>query len=348
MPTLLCTRRRFLLLFWSAALVTKVNAWWPDYSCRALDCHSSSSAASHRKRCSGGATSSVHLPVSVACRAVPTDSDGDDVCRETLGAALGKMAAVTESGFASQFNQRRMNLVEVRQSSVPGAGLGLFAKKALKSGTVISFYPAHILGMEVGDRIRRISLDGITGQVEEQNGDVDDDAPPKVDDAYLHHILGKRPLMHADIAQDLGGAAMFLDVDMMRPESPGWDSHRINDGATVLINSEDGVLTYYRASRQAKNCVHVPFGPSPILATVTTKKVKKGEELFTTYGCSYWLAPLMEETGESSETEMTDNIISEAKEVAMDVLKGMKGAALTHASEAVQLQAEFDKPCAAK
>ena len=224
MPTLVC--RRFVLLFWSAALADKATAWWPDYSCRGLDCRSSSSAASHRKSCRGGATSSVHvlhLPVSVVCRAVPTDSDGDDVCRETLGAALGKMVAVTESGFASRFNQRRMNSVEVRQSSVPGAGLGLFAKKALKSGTVISFYPAHILGIEVGDRIRRISLDGSTGQVEEQNEDADDDAPPKVDDAYLHHILGKRPLMHAGIAQDLGGAAMFLDVDMMRPESPGWD-----------------------------------------------------------------------------------------------------------------------------
>lgn len=31
MPTLVC--RRFVLLFWSAALADKATAWWPDYSC---------------------------------------------------------------------------------------------------------------------------------------------------------------------------------------------------------------------------------------------------------------------------------------------------------------------------
>lgn len=39
---------------------------------------------------------------------------------------------------------------------------------------------------------------------------------------------------------------------------------------------------------------------------------------------------------------MTESIISEAKEVAMDILKGMKSVAVTCSSEASELQAIFD------
>jgi hypothetical protein len=115
--------------------------------------------------------------------------------------------------------------------------------------------------------------------------------------------------MKTDIIKDLGGSSIFISVDVDtsssqggssggdddddgvdgaadRFSSVGFDSHRINDGATVLSNTESGALSYYRASRNAANCAHVPFGPSPLLATVTTRKVQRGEELLTTYGCS--------------------------------------------------------------
>lgn len=268
------------------------------------------------------------------------DEEGvdEDCCRRTMGEALTNMATISDAGFAAKFNKRRIQSVELKASSIPGAGLGLFAKKKIKAGTIISFYPAHIIGMDIGESVRRVSLDAL-GRTHEQH---EEDDTSNQD--YLHHILGKRPLMKADLAKDLGGQTLFVDVDMSRPELPGWSSHRINDGATVLENSEDGVLTYYRASRKAKNCVLVPFGPSPLLATVTTKKVGKGDELFTTYGCSYWLESLLTGTGEAEETSMTESIVLEAKEVAMDVLRGMQSVAVTNAGEAEELQAVFDAP----
>ena len=55
--------------------------------------------------------------------------------------------------------------------------------------------------------------------------------------------------MKVNIAQDLGGKSIFLDVYIAQKESIGFDSHRINDGATVSINSEDGALDYYQVSR---------------------------------------------------------------------------------------------------
>eukprot|EP00566_Odontella_aurita_P019173 CAMPEP_0113560788 /NCGR_PEP_ID=MMETSP0015_2-20120614/19621_1 /TAXON_ID=2838 /ORGANISM="Odontella" /LENGTH=308 /DNA_ID=CAMNT_0000462523 /DNA_START=131 /DNA_END=1057 /DNA_ORIENTATION=- /assembly_acc=CAM_ASM_000160 len=266
-----------------------------------------------------------------------SSADGSDESsrRRTLDLALAKMAGIGEEEFAARFNKRRMKSVEVKKSSIPGAGLGLFAKAKIKAGTIISFYPAHTLGIDLGDSIQRVSRDASGKTHEQQEGDSDE--------AYLHHILGKRPLMKADITGDLGGEAIFLDVDMTRKESPGFNGHRINDGATVLSNTEGGVLEYYEASRKAKNCAHVPFGPSPLLASVTTKKVNKGSELFTTYGCSYWLSSLLEGT-EEEETDMTEDILLEAKDVAMDVLKGMRSAEVTHASEAEELQAIFDSP----
>lgn len=58
-----------------------------------------------------------------------------------------------------------------------------------------------------------------------------------------------------------------------------------------------------------------------------------------------WLDVLLKETGETEETNTnTELIISEAKNVAMDVLKAMRDAAVTHASESEELQAIFDAP----
>jgi hypothetical protein len=56
-----------------------------------------------------------------------------------------------------------------------------------------------------------------------------------------------------------------------------------------------------------------------------------------------WLESLLKETGEA-ETDMTESIVLEAKEVAMDILKGMRGLKLTNASEEEELQAVFDAP----
>ena len=267
-----------------------------------------------------------------------------DVRRRTLEAALAKMVAIGEKDFASSFNKRRLRSVEVKESSIAGAGLGLFAKEKMKAGTIIGFYPAHMIGINVGESIEKVSIDSGTGQIKYESKESEDSSYSySTDQSYLIHILGNRKLMKTDIQQDLGGETIFIDVDLGQQEQPGFISHRINDGATVTTNNQEGVLEYYQASRRAKNCVLIPFGPSPLLAAVTTKKVNKGDELFTTYGCSYWLEALLKETGEAEETNTnTELIMLEAKGVAMDILKGTRDAAVTHAREAGELQTIFD------
>ena len=87
----------------------------------------------------------------------------------------------------------------------------------------------------------------------------------------------------------------------------------INDGAKITENTEKGVLDYYKKSKKEKNCIHIPFGPSPIMATVTTKKVKKGQELLTTYGGTYWLGVWLVVHGEEG-VVITNEIQKEIKE----------------------------------
>jgi hypothetical protein len=249
-------------------------------------------------------------PSSVGATGGIDDGGRDDLRRRTLDAALRKMRSIDDPAFGPNFNMRRMRSVEVRESSLPGAGLGLFATSGIRSGTIVTFYPVHAIGIVDavgGGALRRVSADVGTGRTREGGaaipGDVGSDDGGGSDDdfdgSYLLHVFGSRPLMDADVSRDLGGSSIFVDVDPARVGPPrtgedgaaaiascGFDGHRVNDGATVLSNDEGGALAYYRASRAAKNCVHVPFGPSPLLALVSTRKIRRGDELLTTYGCS--------------------------------------------------------------
>jgi hypothetical protein len=257
----------------------------------------------------------------------------DDICLRVIGQSIRKMEMIQD--FVAE---QIPNLVEVRQSTVTGAGMGLFVKETIPAGTLVAFYPAHVVGINLGETTRRITLDKSGKSMEQHTWE--ENALSGLD--YIQYVIGNRPILSNHIAKDLGVDSIFLDVDIKRKSIPLWNAHMINDGAIVLSNTEDGVLKYYQDSRVAKNCVTIPFGPSPLLATITSKNLRRGEELFTTYGCSYWLESLIKQTGEMEETCMSDSIVYESKNVALDIFNIMKAATLKYKHQVLELESFFN------
>lgn len=137
---------------------------------------------------------------------------------------------------------------------------------------------------------------------------------------------------------------MYLDVNPNRNDEldGAWTSHYINDGTSMLDCGsvrETDIEQYYFRSTKAKNCIHIPFGPSPTLATITTKKVKKGEELFTSYGVVYWLGAMAEPSSESASTpSMTQKIHSQILESARDLKNAMEGCKIAYETEMLDFE----------
>ena len=228
------------------------------------------------------------------------------------------------------YSKLRKN-VEIKESSIPGAGLGLFAKKAMKANTIVSFYPAHALGFDS----EGIDSSFVSEGEEDQDYFINN---PSTKSAYLH--CTDQPIFERSSLLTTIPEPLYLDVNPQRKIMDGWMSQLINDGATVDENSEAGVLRYYQATKRAKNCIHIPFGPSPILATVTTKKVKKGEELFTTYGGTYWLGVWLDVHGEEG-VGITNSIQREIQQTARDLVQSMKSVKVVY-EQLEELQRSFD------
>jgi hypothetical protein len=278
------------------------------------------------------------LKPSVRWATAPSEHDVDDA-NERMREALAKMNVVMTSDFflssptLKQFYTKLIKNIEVRESSIPGAGRGLFASKAIKANTIVSFYPAHALGMDSESPFVTAAANTDDQQYFASN--------PSSKSAYLHcadqPIFGRSSILGTTTNEPL-----YLDVNPQRRLVDGWVSQMINDGATVMDNSETGILNYYRETKRAKNCIHIPWGPSPVLATVTTKKVLKGEELLTTYGGTYWLGVWLNVHGQEG-VAITDAIQSEIKESAQDLFASMKSVSVVYANQLEAFQSEFDK-----
>jgi hypothetical protein len=240
-------------------------------------------------------------------------------------------ASTTSSLAMTSLFQGKKSVVTVSQSSVPGAGMGLFAQEDIKAGTIISLYPVHGLGVDFGDSSMVMGLDPSDQDYFDNN--------PK--DDYLLYLIGSRPLgKTTNMADVFGDAPLFVDANPSRgPTNTHWLSNYINDGAIVGTNTEQGIVDYYQLSRELKNCVLVPFGPSPIMASITTQDVSKGQELFTTYGCSYWIQYIGD--GNEEMVDVTEQIQAGVQQTAQDLFQTFRTAQTKYAKEAIAFQRAF-------
>ena len=274
-------------------------------------------------------------------------SDGGDTTAASLEApllgALGKMNKVMAADFfmsqpsLRQLHGKSTKSIAVKDSSIKGAGKGLFATKNIQRGSIVSFYPAHSLGIELGQSQMWVSTNDSDKEYFAKN--------PAGSSSYLHATdqpIFNRPSILADISPELKDVPIYLDANPNREVDPLWVSQYINDGAIVTSNDEMGVSQYYEQSKRKKNCIHIPFGPSPIMATVATRKIKKGEELFTSYGCVYWLGVLYSDQ-EGNGPDLTGQIQQQIKESALDLFEVMKSVLTTHGNQIEELKRAYDE-----
>lgn len=263
---------------------------------------------------------------------------------ECLAQSVQRMSQVMTTEFfdaspvLSVMQSQCLKRVEIKESTIPGAGRGLFATTNIKSGTIITFYPAHALGID----------DGLSPQFSYLPQDeAYFQSHPCSQSSYLHctdQPLFQRQSILSQTIPAMSDVPLYLDVNPHRDDivvGP-WLSHMINDGAVVQSNSVESILEYYVQSKEKKNCIHIPWGPSPVMATVTTKKVKKGEELFTSYGGTYWLGVLLDVRGEQG-VAISKEIQDKIQETALDSVNSMKAVSGVYEQQEAAMHAEFNK-----
>ena len=153
--------------------------------------------------------------------------------------------------------------VHVASSSTHGRGL--FATQDLPQRTVAALYPVDALGLDVADGSMQLAVSS-------------DDA-----DYFsgLECPASYRLLIHEE-------SGLCIEANPERPLFDGWLGHMINDGDLCRAAAPEEVSRYRQASLARQNCVFVPFGTAPLVAAVTTRPVRAGGELLTSYGLPYW------------------------------------------------------------
>ena len=146
--------------------------------------------------------------------------------------------------------------------------LGVFASTDLAKDSIVSFYPVHSIGL--GEQ--RLA----------QNSD-DTEFWKTATNAYRSMML------HAAVQEFAPG--VYVDVNLHRADTAGWLAHRANDAAPCDCSNDATILDYYEQCGALCNTVLVPFGSAaPILALMTTREVRQGEELLVSYGHEAWAA----------------------------------------------------------
>lgn len=143
-------------------------------------------------------------------------------------------------------------------------GTGLFACRDLPSGTVATFYPVHALG--IGANRLQFSDCRLSG-----------------DRSYVVEVW------HLSLRD--WAPQMWIDADpSLRVD--GWLGHLANDAASCAARADEAqLLEYYSECARLTNAVMVPFGHgcAPLMCVVTTRALRRGEEVLISYGHDYWI-----------------------------------------------------------
>jgi hypothetical protein len=155
-----------------------------------------------------------------------------------------------------------LNSVSVKPS--PLHGNGVFARRAITKGHIVTMYPCHAFSFAVeGTGTLWATADGET---------------------MLHTTASMLAGYSAEIEPTR--IAIAGDPDKYTNDACG---HLINDGACILKKDfgVDEVLRYVDESTRKQNCHFIPLGGAA-LAVVASRDIKAGEEVLAAYGAGFW------------------------------------------------------------
>ena len=162
-----------------------------------------------------------------------------------------------------------LNKVEVKKSKLHG--YGVFAKRNILKDELITFYPADIIEyLPNGDRNIKGHLTNIFRSIrfEKQFGKTCD-----------------KKFRNYDYAFDINENYTIIGSPYFK-EDTNYMGHFINDGAKS--NSTHKSNEIYKTITSLKaNCRYYNLKDLHV-AVISTKNIKKGEELFIIYGIRYW------------------------------------------------------------
>tara|TARA_B110001450_G_scaffold35770_1_gene31448 strand:- start:805 stop:1953 length:1149 start_codon:yes stop_codon:yes gene_type:complete len=155
-----------------------------------------------------------------------------------------------------------INSVTVKSS--PLHGNGVFAKRPIKKGEIITMYPCHAF---------LLCVEGVGTLWAMTNGE---------------NMLRTTASMLAGYSAEVEPTRISIagDPDIYTNDACG---HLINDGACIMKKDFDvnDVLKYIEDSLRAQNCHFISLAGCA-LAVMASRNIKTGEEVLAAYGAGFW------------------------------------------------------------
>jgi hypothetical protein len=181
----------------------------------------------------------------------------------------------------TRLDDLKLNRCVLGESTIPGAGLGIFANRAIVKGELITLFPGDALLIwpcgTVGDFSDGVSV------------------------LFGNHVLLERGDATRVTAETARGYELMIRpghsivADPLLQSDVAYLGHMMNDGATILKrnnSNEEARTVYSRATFEAHNAAFFVVEDCHY-AAIATRDIIPGEELFVSYGEGYWLSRLL-------------------------------------------------------
>ncbi len=157
-----------------------------------------------------------------------------------------------------------LDIAEVRKSEIHGNGV--FAKRDIKINEIITFYPAHILQLYIGNDE---SILAFSNKIKEKYGN---DSINHINNHYRYSCNNRNELIGDPTIND----------------NSNYLGHIIND--SIMHNkTKKSRKLYNKLSNTQANCDFNNLEPYYLYIPIISKKfIKKDEELYVSYGVQYW------------------------------------------------------------